>query len=106
MGRRAMMRENIRLGVHTNRPTEFILSRDRLEDIRKETEKTIQETQKKTIKSMILVFVMALNNELDFGTKRINRVIERASLQFQCLESGELLESDLENWCEENNIKF
>ena len=106
MGRRAMLRENIRLGVHTNRPTEFILSRDRLEDIRKETEKTIQETQKKTIKSMILVFVMALNNELGFGSVRINRVIERASLQFQCLESGELSQDDLENWCKENDIKF
>ena len=106
MGRRAMLRENIRLGVHTNRPTEFILSRDRLEDIRKEIEKTIQATQKKTIKSMILVFAMSLNNELNFGTKLINRVIERASLQFQCIQSGELSQNDLEIWCKENDIKF
>ena len=106
MGRRAMLRENIRLGVHTNRPTEFILSRDRLEDIRKEAEKAIQEAQKKTIKSMILVFAMSLQNELDLSPLLINDVIERASLQFQCIQSGELSQNDLEIWCKENDIKF
>ena len=106
MGRRAMLRENIRLGVHTNRPTEFILSIDRLEDIRKEAEKAIQEAQKKTIKSMILVFAMSLQNELDLSPLLINDVIERASLQFQCIQSGELSQNDLEIWCKENDIKF
>ena len=116
MGRREVLREAIRLektrGIdgYYMRKSELDAIRNEVERVKthmiSEMDKEIKKAQEKTIKAMILVFIMALRNELDLSPLLINDVIERASLQFQCIQSGELSQDDLENWCKENNIKF
>ena len=120
MGRRAVLREAIRLEKTRGKPRGidgYYMRKSELDAIRNEVErvkthmisemdKEIKKAQEKTIKVMILVFIMSLRNELDLSPLLINDVIERASLQFQCIQSGELSQNDLEIWCKENDIKF
>jgi hypothetical protein len=76
-----------------------------LDEYKKKIAQSRHEATKEAIKVMTAIMAISLNNEFDFGTKRIQKLIDRMSNQFACILDGTVSVEDILDWCKENNIK-
>jgi len=64
------------------------------------------ENIKSTLKLLFPIIALSLHDKFGFGEKRINKIIDKIKLQFDCINSNHLSFEDLKNECEKFNIKF
>ncbi len=50
------------------------------------------------------MIAQTLNDEFDFGSKRINRFLQRLFYKADCVVEGLVSIDDIKKWCEENKI--
>jgi hypothetical protein len=75
-------------------------------EINKHVDKITFTVTKDTIQVLLHAMALALNNEFDFGSTRIQRVIDRTKLQFECIHAGTITADDLMAFCKEKGIKI
>ena len=59
-----------------------------------------------TIRLMIGVMALSLNNEYKYGKKRTNRLINRMTKDMACVHDGHLSQEDIFEWCKEKQINI
>ena len=57
-----------------------------------------------TILKLTYMIAQTLNDEFDFGAKRINRFLGRLFYKADCVNEGLVKIDDIEKWCNENKI--
>ena len=104
MSNRAERRRNER--EENKRNTSTIVQHYKAHEFQKMLDQRSHEDIKGTIETMCAIMAISLNSEFGFGTARINKLVERMRLQFQCIENDTIKISDIIHWCNENKIKF
>lgn len=114
MGKRAEMRRQQR--EEDKGKAVYNMSREQLngtvkkavQDMAKEAEKRIEEERKMAqafaVETLIHAAALAMNDEFEFGTKRIQRFISRLEGLMQDFVGERLTLDDIKHWCEEKKI--
>jgi hypothetical protein len=84
------------------------------EDIRKTTHNQMMSeidlVRKKALQlavwDLTATFIISLHDEFGFGKKRIEKFLERASRQFECINSGLVTIEDMKGWCKEHELDY
>lgn len=72
--------------------------------VKKHLKPTINETMLTTFEVIIRIMALALNSQEGWGKVRIQRLIDRIMLQFDCICAGTLTGTDIVEFCKEKNI--
>ena len=67
-------------------------------------EQTKQVTTRLVTRGLLAAFAISLNDEFEFSTKRVNRVLDSTRAKFADIISNHLTLDDVEDWCHEKNI--
>lgn len=76
------------------------------EHLQKYIEDLKVENIKHTLKLLFPMIALSLHDEFGFGEKRVNKILDKIKLQFDCINSKHVTFEDLKNECEKFNIKF
>lgn len=63
-----------------------------------------KETTKEVVNAMLAIYAVSLEAEFGFKKKRIARLLERAKLQFRCIETGYVSLKDILQQCKELKV--
>ena len=101
-----MNRQARRQAERAGQKTPQVISRITTDEYKKTLEEIQFKATREAVRVMTATMAMALNNEYGFGTKRVQRTIDRMRLQFECISSNTLSTEDLLDWCESKNIQL
>ena len=94
-----------RKGVAKTSPT-YNISQQQLKDmVSDEIEETKQKAISYTTSCLSAAFIIALHDQYGFGIKRLENVLDKVKLQFECIDAGTVTVEDLVAWCLDYGIK-
>jgi hypothetical protein len=90
-----------------SKPVTICLTEEQLQcEIEKANSNSKSDTIKNTVHLVTAVIALALNSQFNFGRIRINKLIERANKDLECIIEGHITKEEIYNWCNVNNINI
>ena len=86
-------------------PVIMVKQEDVYAELEKKAKQISEIATKETVSVMTALFVYSLNIELGFGQKRIEQVLDRVKLQFECITAGTLSGDDIFDYLKSKKIR-
>jgi hypothetical protein len=72
--------------------------------VKKHLKPTIDQTMLITFEVVMRILALSINSQEGWGKKRIQKLIDRIMLQFDCITAGTLTGADIAEFCREKDI--
>ena len=89
------------------KPPTYNLSQAQLQAIiMEDLRKAQHDAMNYAVKGLTAAFVISLHDEFEFGPKRLQRLLDKANLQFECIDAGTVTVEDLIEWCKDYGVNI